>query len=126
MKTNAPMPRRYWIPTTLWSVQRPKYRPTPAVSFSRTLGGLPSEPLQRVVGETEADEEADHADEVRDEQRDVVLIRVGEVVDALRVDLMAEPPADVEPDDPEHDSAQEVEADQAAELHPARPVGSGL
>ena len=24
MKKNSPMPQRYWMPTTLWSVQRPK------------------------------------------------------------------------------------------------------
>ena len=39
MKKKTPMPTRYWMPTTLWSVQSPKYRPMPPVSFSRSDGG---------------------------------------------------------------------------------------
>src|SRR6185437_6628834 len=88
-------------------------------------GRLAEHPLHRVVREAQPDEEADDPDEVRDEQRDVVLARVVEVGEARRLDQVPEPPPDVEADDPEHDRRQEVEADQAAELHPARKVGSG-
>ena len=81
--------------------------------------------LHRVVREAETDEEPDHADEVGDEERDVVLMRVAEVVDARPGDLVPEPPADVEADDAEHDGRQQVEPDQTAQVHPARNVGSG-
>ena len=41
-KKKSPIPTRYCIPTTLWSVQRPKYRPIPSLSFSRSDAGRPS------------------------------------------------------------------------------------
>ena len=40
-------------------------------------------PRDRVVGEAEADEEADHAEQVGEQQRDVVLVRVGRVFEAF-------------------------------------------
>ena len=73
--------------------------------------GLAAEhPRQRVPGEPEPDQEPDHEEQVAEHQRDVVLARVGEVLDALRVDLVAEPPAEVEAGDPEHDAGEDVEA----------------
>ena len=72
--------------------------------------------------------------EVAEHQGDVVLVRVGEVLEALRVDLVAQPPAEVEAGDPEHDAGEEVEARAARApagggrrggVHPALLSGSG-
>jgi hypothetical protein len=86
---------------------------------------LAEQALDRVAREAEADEEAEDARHVREEERDVVLARVGEVGDAGPLEEMAEPPADVEPDDAEHDRRQQVESGEPAEPHPARTWGSG-
>ena len=90
-------------------------------------------PRQRVPGEAEPDQEPDHREQVAEHQRDVVLGRVFEVAEAVGVDLVSQPPAEVEADDPQHDPAEEVEADQApperpgrgALAHPALLTGSG-
>ena len=63
-------------------------------------GALAAEhPAQRVAGEPEADQEADHREQVAEHQRDVVLVRVVDEFEAFGVDLVAEPPAEVEADD---------------------------
>ena len=90
-------------------------------------------PAQRVAGEAEADQKTDHGKQVSEHQRDVVLVRVSEVVEAFGVDLMAQPPAEVEADDQQDDAREEVEADQAPPerpcrrtvVHPALLSGSG-
>ena len=82
-------------------------------------------PLHRIVRKAEADQEPDHAGEVRDEERDVVLPGVVEVVDAGRLDEMPEPPADVEADDAEDHRRKQVEAEEALDLIRRGTVGSG-
>src|SRR5579872_574701 len=68
----------------------------------------------RVVQETQAAEEADHAEEVAEQDLDVVLAggdRV--VVEALGVDRVPDQLADEESDDPAQDPGEQVEAEQA-------------
>ena len=50
---------------------------------------------QGVVEEAEPAEQADQGEDVGEKERDVVLVCLAEVVDALGVDLVAEPPAQV-------------------------------
>ena len=89
-------------------------------------GRTAGHPRERIVEEAEPAEEADHAEEVGEEQGHVVLARVPEVAEALGVDLVAEPPAQVVTDCTEHDREEEVEAEQAPQAHPALRFGSGL
>ena len=89
------------------------------------VGRPPRDPRERVVEEAEPGQEADHAEQVGEEERDVVLVRVAEVVEALRVDLVAEPPAEVVAGRREDHREQQVEADQPPEPHPALLCGSG-
>jgi hypothetical protein len=51
-------------------------------------GRLAEQPLHRIVREAETDEEPDHTEQVADEERDVVLVRVVEVGDAGAGDLV--------------------------------------
>ena len=83
-KKNSPIPTMYCLATTLWSVDSVKYRKTPSSSDSCSAsdGGMPEQPLERIVGKAQADEEADDAEEVAEEDRDVVLARVGVVGEA--------------------------------------------
>ena len=104
---------------------KPEVAPDPLRLLLAQRGRLAEEALHRVVREPEADQETGHTGEVRDEERDVVLTGVVEVVEARALHKVAEPPADVEADDPENDAREQVEAEESAEAHPARNVGSG-
>ena len=65
------------------------------------------QPVDRVIGEPEPDQEAEHAEQVAEQDRDVVLSGLcGEVVEARRVDQAADPVAEQPPDDREDDPGQ--------------------
>ena len=93
---------RYWIPTTLWSVQRRKYRHGPMLLALAQRRGQPDHPLERVVEEAEAEQEADCPHAHSEEDGDVVLVgpRLRRDVGA---DLGADPVADDVADDPADD-----------------------
>jgi hypothetical protein len=105
---------------------------SPLLLFGLSRGAA-EHPRERVAEEAEPDHEPDHREQVTEQQRDVVLVRIGEVFEAFGMDLVAQPPAEVEADDPQHDPAEEVEADQAPPqrlrdcfaAHPALLSGSG-
>ena len=73
-----------------------------------------AQPGERVVGEAEADQEARDAEEIAEEDGDVVLVDVGEVAQAGRVQVMADVPAGVVAADAEEHGSERVEADQAS------------
>ena len=76
-KKNTPIPTMYCLATTLWSVRQREVAEEP-VLLGLALGQrrrMPEHPLERVVGEAQSDEEADHAEEVAEHDRDVVLAR---------------------------------------------------
>jgi hypothetical protein len=87
-------------------------------------GRMAEHAADRVVGEAQADQEADHAQEVAEHDRDVVLPRLGRVIlQARAVDVAADRViADRVPDDRQHDGGQQVEADQPP---PHRPLPGG-
>ncbi len=87
---------------------------TDAVLLFLAQGRGPAEqPRDRVVGEAEADEEADHAAEVGQQQRDVVLVGRRGVFEAFSFGHeVADPPAEVVAADAEDHRAQQVESDQ--------------
>ena len=104
-------------------VARPAARVVRLVVVNR---GRPSgDPGERVVEEAEPGQEADHAEQVGEEEGDVVLARVADEVEALGVDLVAEPPPQVVADRGENYRGEEVEAEQPPEPHPALRCGSG-
>ncbi len=86
----------------------------------------PEQARDGVVGEAEPDEEADHAEQVGEQQRDVVFVDVVGVFEAFRVgDQVADPPAEVVAADAEYDRGEEVEPDQAPPQRTGRPLGRG-
>ena len=98
-------------------------------------GGLAAQhPGQRVLEEAQSRHEADHEEQVAEQKGDVVLTGVRDVLVAGEVDPVAQPPAEVEADDPKHDPGEQVEADHAAQwraggpfgVHPALLCGAGL
>ena len=76
-------------------------------------GGAAEQARDGVVGEAEADKEADYAEEVAEQQRHVVLVGGALVFEAGAVDQMADPPAEVVAADAEDHGGEQVEADQA-------------
>ena len=122
-------------------VGRQREVPKDALLLGLALGqrrGMPEHPLQRVVGKAQADEEADHAEDVAEHDRDVVLARLRGVVREVRAgEALADPVADEPPHDPEDDPGHDVEADQpspagargvcrhCSRAHPALLNGSG-
>src|SRR5204862_1254574 len=71
------------------------------------------EAAERIATEAEAEDEPDREQEVAEHQRDVVLTRVDEEVEAGGVDLVADHPTDVEAGDAADEPGEEVEADEA-------------
>ena len=78
---------------------------------------------RRVVGEAEADQEADHAEEIAEHQGDVVLVGGRLEFEAGAFDLVADEPAEVVAGDTEDHRGKQVEADQATPQRAAAGTG---
>ena len=116
---------RYWMPTTLWSVHRPKYRPMPPVCLAQRRR-IAAQPRERVVEEAEPGKESNDAAEVREHERQLVEVDVPEEVDAGARDGVRTEPADVPTTDAEDARGQQVEANETAgDARPALLCGSG-
>ncbi len=102
--------------------------------------GAAQQPGDGVVGEAQADQEADHPEQVGQQQCDIVFVGRRLVFEAFpAVDLMADEPAEVVAGDSEQHRTQQVEADQpppqgadgpgrgvdCRRAHSPRLVGSG-
>ena len=92
-------------------------RPAPQLVLAQRRGS-PEQAADRVVGETEPDEPADHGEEVAHVDAHVVLVGALEVV-VTDGDLTADPTAQEPAADPEGQAGQHVEADQAPPERPA-------
>ncbi len=97
----------------------------PAALLLAQRRGPPEQARDGVVGEAEADQEADHAAGVAEQQRHVVLVRGGLVFEARPVDQVADPPAEVVAADPEDHRGEQVEAEQAAPHRRSNRLGCG-
>ena len=74
-KKNTPIPTRYWIADDLVVGAQAEVA-ADALALALVLGQrrrVAEHPPDRVVGEPEADQEADHPEQVAEQDRDVVL-----------------------------------------------------
>jgi hypothetical protein len=74
MKKNRPIPHQVLDPDDLVVGAQAEVARDAVVLLLAQRGRTPEQPRDRVVGEAQADQEADHAEDVAEQQRDVVLV----------------------------------------------------